>query len=153
MYIRRKKSPNSPRQSIQIVEGYRDERGNVKQRIVRHLGVFVDEIEEAKLVALAEDLILKIKAEREMASAQTSFNLVQVSPKKGRPARKSLADIMPVSDVRLEDIVEDHRVVEGVHDVAGLVYDQMNFDQILPKKRDAQILKDMTLARMVAPNS
>jgi hypothetical protein len=55
MYIRRKKSPNSPRQSIQIVEGYRDERGNVKQRIVRHLGVFADEVEEAKLVSLAED--------------------------------------------------------------------------------------------------
>jgi hypothetical protein len=65
MYIRRKKTPNSKRQSIQIVEGYRDEKGNVKQRIVRHLGVFVDEIEEAKLVLLAQDLILKIKAEWE----------------------------------------------------------------------------------------
>ncbi|WP_375333132.1 hypothetical protein [Candidatus Tisiphia endosymbiont of Psammoecus bipunctatus] len=68
MYIRRKKSPNSPRQSIQIVEGYRDSKGNVKQRIVRHLGVFVDEVEEAKLVALAQDLIAKIKAEREAAT-------------------------------------------------------------------------------------
>lgn len=153
MYIRRKKSPNSPRQSIQIVEGYRNEKGNVKQRIVRHLGVFVDEIEETKLVALAEDLILKIKAEREMASPQTSFTFSLGSPKKGRPARKALSDIMPVAKVRLEDIVEDYRVIEGVHEVAGYVYDQMNFDKILTKKRDAQILKDMTLARMVAPNS
>ncbi|OZG31804.1 hypothetical protein RiCNE_07860 [Rickettsia endosymbiont of Culicoides newsteadi] len=62
MYIRRKKTPNSPRQSIQVVEGYRDSKGNVKQRIVRHLGVFFDDAEEAKLVALAEDLIVKIKA-------------------------------------------------------------------------------------------
>jgi transposase len=154
MYIRRKKTPNSPRQSIQIVEGYRDDKGNVKQRIVRHLGVFVDDIEEAKLVALAEDLILKIKAERAAASPQgTLFDLSLATPKKGRPARKSLADIIPVSDVKLEDIVEDHRIIEGVHEVAGLVYDQMNFDKILPKKRDSQILKDMTLARMVAPSS
>ncbi len=154
MYIRRKKTPNSPRQSIQIVEGYRDEKGNVKQRIVRHLGVFVDEIEEAKLVALAEDLILKIKAEREAASPQgTLFDRPLEEPKKGRPARKSLAEIIPVSDVKLEDIVEDHRIVEGVHEIAGLVYEQMDFDNIQPKKRDAKILKDMVLARMVAPNS
>ena len=154
MYIRRKKTPNSPRQSIQIVEGYRDEKGNVKQRIVRHLGVFVDEVEEAKLVSLAEDLILKIRAEREALSPQTSlFNIDLTPPKKGRPPRKSIADIIPVSDVKLQDIVEDHRIVEGVHEIGGLVYDQMNFDKILPKKRDAQILKDMTLARMVAPNS
>jgi len=154
MYIRRKTTPNSPRQSIQIVEGYRDEKGNVKQRIVRHLGVFVDEVEEAKLVALAEDLILKIRAEREATSPQgTLFDMSLQAPKKGRPARKSIADIIPVSDVKLEDIVEDYRVVEGLHDIGGLVYEQMNFDQILPKKRDGQILKDMTLARMVAPNS
>jgi len=154
MYIRRKKTPNSPRQSIQIVEGYRDEKGNVKQRIVRHLGVFVDDVEEAKLVALAEELILKIQAEREVASPQGSlFNLPLEAPKKGRPARKSLADIIPVSDVKLEDVVEDNRVVEGVHEIGGLVYEQMDFDNILSKKRDAQILKDITLARMVAPNS
>ena len=89
MYIRTKKTPNNPRQSIQIVEGYRDNFGNVKQRIVRHLGVFVDEIEKAKLVALGEDLITKIKAEREAASGQMSllpdnFDFV----KKGRPAKK-----------------------------------------------------------------
>jgi transposase len=154
MYIRRKKSPNSPRQSIQIVEGYRDNLGNVKQRIVRHLGVFVDEVEEAKLVALAEDLIIKITAEREAASSQGNlFNAISTAPKKGRPARKSIADIIPVSNVKLEDIVEDHRIVEGVHEVAGYVYDQMNFNQILSKKRDSEILKDMVLARMVAPNS
>jgi transposase len=154
MYIRRKKSPNSPRQSIQIVEGFRDATGKVKQRIVRHLGVFVDEIEEAKLVAFAKDLINKIEAERRIASPQgVLFDISLVAPKKGRPPRKNLTDILPIEDVRLVDIVEDHRVIEGVHEVAGLVYDQMNFGQILPKKRDAQILKDMTLARMVAPNS
>lgn len=156
MYIRRKKTPNSPRQSIQIVEGYRDEKGNVKQRIVRHLGVFADEIEEAKIVALAEDLILKIKTEREASSAQRKLfdlPLLATAPKKGRPTRKSLADIIPVSDVKLEEIIEDRRIIEGVHEIGGIVYDQMNFDHILSKKREAKILKDMTLSRMVAPNS
>ena len=154
MYIRTKKTPNSPRQSIQIVEGYRDSLGNVKQRIVRHLGVFVDEIEKAKLVALAQDLITKIKAEREAASGQMSLlpdNFDSV--KKGRPAKKQLEDIIPVSEVKLSDIVEIKRVVEGVHQVGGYVYDQMNFNHLLPKKRDAEMLRDLVLTRMVRPDS
>jgi len=154
MYIRTKKTPNSPRQSIQIVEGYRDSLGNVKQRIVRHLGVFVDEIEKVKLVALAQDLITKIKAEREEASGQMSLlpdNFDSV--KKGRPAKKQLEDIIPVSEVKLSDIVEIKRVVEGVHQVGGYVYDQMNFNQLLPKKRDAEMLRDLVLTRMVRPDS
>lgn len=154
MYIRRKKTPNSPRQSIQIVEGYRDAKGNVKQRIVRHLGVFTDEIEEAKLVALAEDLILKIKAEREASSPQGALLNVPMSfPKKGRPARKNLADILPVEDVKLADVVEERRIIEGVSEVGSCVYQQMGFDQILTQKRDQKILQDIVTARMVMPKS
>jgi transposase len=157
MYIRRKKTPNSPRSSIQIVEGYRDERGNVKQRIVRHLGVFVDEIEEAKLVALAEDLIIKIKADREKMSGQGSLfdssTIAMNPPIKGRPRTKSICDIIPVSDVRLEDVVEDRRLIEGVHEVGSLVYDQMCFNRLLHKKRDSEILRDLVLSRMVRPDS
>lgn len=123
MYIRRKKTPNSPRQSIQIVEGYRDSKGNVKQRIVRHLGVFVDEVEEAKLVALAEDLIVKIRLEREAVIGQEDlFSNNSTSIKKGRPAKKLLSDIIPVSAVKLDEVVEIQRLVEGVHQVGGHVF-------------------------------
>ncbi|WP_375331389.1 IS1634 family transposase [Candidatus Tisiphia endosymbiont of Oplodontha viridula] len=154
MYIRRKKSPNSPRQSIQIVEGYRDSKGNVKQRIVRHLGVFVDEVEEAKLVALAQDLIAKIKAEREAATGQGNLFTDDTNKvKRGRPTNKQLKDILPVNEVKLNEVVEVKRVVEGVHQIGGHVYDQMHFNQLLARKRDAGMLKDLVLARMVRPDS
>jgi len=154
MYIRRKKTPNSPRQSIQIVEGYRDSKGNVKQRIVRHLGVFVDEVEEAKLVALAQDLIAKIKAEREAATGQGNlFTNDTNEVKRGRPTNKQLKDILPVNEVKLNEVVEVKRVVEGVHQIGGHVYDQMHFNQLLARKRDAGMLKDLVLARMVRPDS
>lgn len=154
MYIRRKKTPNSPRQSIQIVEGYRDSKGNVKQRIIRHLGVFVDEVEEAKLVALAEDLIVKIRLEREAVIGQGDlFSNNSTSIKKGRPTKKLLSDIIPVSAVKLDEVVEIQRLVEGVHQVGGHVYDQMHFNQLLPRKRDAEMLRDLVLARMVKPDS
>lgn len=154
MYIRRKKTPNSPRQSIQIVEGYRDSKGNVKQRIVRHLGVFVDEVEEAKLVALAEDLIVKIRLEREAVIGQGDlFSDNSTSIKKGRPTKKLLSDIIPVSAVKLDEVVEIQRLVEGVHQVGGHVYDQMHFNRLLARKRDAEMLRDLVLARMVKPDS
>ncbi|WP_375330840.1 IS1634 family transposase [Candidatus Tisiphia endosymbiont of Oplodontha viridula] len=154
MYIRRKKTPNSPRQSIQIVEGYRDSKGNVKQRIVRHLGVFVDEVEEAKLVALAQDLIAKIKAEREAATGQGNLFTDDTNKvKRGRPTNKQLKDILPVNEVKLNEVVEVKRVVEGVHQIGGHVYDQMHFNQLLARKRDAGMLKDLVLARMVRPDS
>ncbi|WP_341760920.1 IS1634 family transposase [Candidatus Tisiphia endosymbiont of Thecophora atra] len=154
MYIRHKKSPNSPRQSIQIVEGYRDSNGNVKQRIVRHLGVFVDEVEEAKLVAIAQDLIAKIKAEREAATGQGNLFTDDTNKvKRGRPTNKQLKDILPVNEVKLNEVVEVKRVVEGVHQIGGHVYDQMHFNQLLARKRDAGMLKDLVLARMVRPDS
>ena len=154
MYIRRKKSPNSPRQSIQLVEGYRDAKGNVKQRILRHLGVYHDEVEEAKLVALAEELIIKIKAEREAKSGQMSlFDEQSLLPKKGRPARKQLSDILPISEVKLEDLIETERIIEGVSEVGDCVYKDFKFDNLLDRKRDNDMLRDLVLARMVKPAS
>ena len=38
MFVRIKTTPNSPRHSVQLVEGVRDG-GKVRQRIVRHIGV------------------------------------------------------------------------------------------------------------------
>ncbi len=44
MFVRIKTTPNSPRRSVQLVEGVRDG-GKVRQRIVRHIGVAMDEDE------------------------------------------------------------------------------------------------------------
>lgn len=155
MYLRRKKSPNSPRASLQIVEGYRNKEGKVKQKILRHVGVFADNEEEAKLVALAEEIIVKLKRQREEESGQANFLTEEASAirKPGRPKRKNLSDILPVSEVKLSDITEERRIVEGVHEVGSHVYKQLGFNSLLTKKREQKILQDLTLARMVSPNS
>jgi len=72
MYIRVNSTPNSPRRSIQIVEGYRDKQGKVKQRIVRYCGVATDEAEEVKLKALAEELKLDAEIYRRWIIDQNS---------------------------------------------------------------------------------
>jgi len=93
MYIRVNSTPNSPRRSIQIVEGYRDKQGKVKQRIVRYCRVATDEAEEVKLKALAEELMLKIKLEREAEAKQQSlFGLNETEVREGlkRATQRSL---------------------------------------------------------------
>ena len=72
MFIRVNKTPNSPRKSIQICETYRKE-GKVKQRIVHYVGIALDEREEQKLKDYAQELIVKITAQRSEQAAQSSL--------------------------------------------------------------------------------
>ena len=53
MFVRVKSTPNSPRQSVQIVSSVRVG-DKVKQKIVRYIGIAMDDEELAQLKALAE---------------------------------------------------------------------------------------------------
>ena len=159
MYIRINKTPNSPRKSIQIVESIRQ--GNkVRQKIVRYVGIATDDREEQKLKDLANEIIAKITAQREKDAVQQSlFNasseseiLDHVKNKAGRPQRKKIEDILPPSQVTLDDIIEEKRITEGVHDVAGTVFDEM-YQPLFKGKRTYQLLRDVVLSRLVYPCS
>jgi hypothetical protein len=62
MFVRQKSTPNSPRKAIQIVESIRDGQ-RVKQRIVRHVGIAVDEEEVKRLLELAHHIKSQIEEE------------------------------------------------------------------------------------------
>jgi len=131
------------------VEGYRDKTGKVKQRIVHHVGIARDQDEAEKLKAYGQELILKIKAERE---GHTLFDDLPHHPGPGRPKAKSLQDIMPPHKVNLDDVVEEKRLVEGIHEVAGQLYDDLGFTDILSRGHKGT-LKDMVLMRLSHPTS
>ena len=148
MFIRTKTSPNSPRKSIQIVEGYRDKLGKVKQRIVHHVGIARDDDELEKLKAYGEELIVKIKAERE----PDLFDNLPVSSGPGRPKAKRLEDILPPSKVNLDEVVEEGRLIEGIYEIAGTLYDDLGFGEVLSRGARGT-LKDMVLMRLSHPTS
>ena len=155
MFIRSK--PYGTRQRVQIIENIR-EGDKVRQHIVRHVGVAHDEGEVAQLKQYAETLIIKIKAERAKASGQGNLFAEGALPaglaQRGRPKRKDIKDILPVDKVVLDDLKEIDRIVEGVHDIGGHVYEEIcGFDTLLAGKRDRNILRDIVLGRMVAPDS
>ena len=151
MFIRSKPFTDNIKRRIQIVENIRV--GNkINQRIVRHVGVAYSDDEESKLRQYGYELMLKIQEERDAEAGQERlFDSSQI--KLGRPPKKDLSHILPVNKVNLEDIEEVERIVDGVHDVGGHVYDTLGFNKLLDRKRDQEILRDITLSRMVSPDS
>jgi len=150
MFIRIKTTPNSPRQSVQIVENYRNKAGAVRQRIVHYVGIARDDDELEKLKNYGEELILKIKSER--ADPTLFDDLFSHSAGAGRPKTKRLEDIASPSQVNLDDVVEEKRIIEGVHDIAGQLYNDLGFNRILPRGANGT-LKDMVLMRFSNPTS
>lgn len=158
MYIRVKTTPNSPRKSIQIVEGIR-KGDKVKQKIVHYVGIAMDEREEQKLKDYGQELIAKIIAKREQEKAQLSLFpvteddvLQHIKNKHGRKTKKRIEDILPPSEVKLVDVKEQERLIEGVHEVGNAAYKMLGYDAIL-QKRDDNILRDLVLTRLAFPAS
>ncbi len=151
MFIRVKTTPNSPRKSVQLVESVRD--GNkVKQKILRHVGVAMDDDELRRLQELA--MHIKIKIENEHAPAlfptEDLADLANVARKKHEGNHKSLP--MDLTDIR-----DEQRCIIGIHDIYGNLYEELGFLKSFasPKRNEAmgKMLRDVVMARIANPVS
>lgn len=150
MFVRVKSTPNSPRRSVQVVESSRAG-GKVSQRIVRHIGIALDEQEETQLRAIAQEFISRTLAERLNDGALFDTE-PQAVRQVGRPRRQTLESVAPPDQVRLSDVVEVARRVEGPHEVLGHLFDYLHFDKILGASATA-MLRDLVIARVMSPGS
>ncbi len=108
MFIRVKTTPNSPRKSVQIVESVRD--GNtVKQRIVRYVGIAMDDQELKQLKNLAEHIKAKIQDERH-PSLFPPETIAEMAIKHREEKEKDLP-------VNLKELREEQRTILGIHEV------------------------------------
>lgn len=159
MFIRVNKTPNSPRSSIQIVESIRIG-DKVRQKIIHHVGIARDDGEIQKLKDYGKELMAKIIEERTNNTPQMSFIehatkeeiLRSINKKPGRPKKKQIQDILPTNEVTLDEIREEQRIIEGVHDIAGTMFDEI-YAKIFRGKRSYKILRDVVLSRLVYPKS
>jgi hypothetical protein len=76
------------------------------------MGIALDSEEETKLRAMAEEFISRTVTER--LSAQSLFDSPAVR-RVGRPPRQRLGSVAGPEEVRLSDVVEVARRVEGPH--------------------------------------
>lgn len=148
MFVRITQTPNSPRKAVKIVENIRIG-DKIKQKILCHIGIAHDDAMEKQLVAIAKEQIARLESER---ANQPELFANLPKPKLGRKAKKDIKDIIPTSEVSLDDIVEEKRIVEGVDDIAGRAYDEIGYNKLLLRGSN-QLLKDLVLARLVFPYS
>lgn len=159
MFVRVKSNPRSPRKSVQIVESKRID-GKVRQRVVQHIGIAADdeELEELKLLANS------IKAKLELDGALPLYDpddldIKNIAKKESTSnnQNKEEVQIREDYDVNLLDLIEEDRIIKGIHDIYGKMYDDMNFKSVLPNPArnvaTSKALKEIVLARIANPDS
>ena len=136
MFIRIKISPNSPKRAVQIVESHRD--GNkVKQRIVRHVGTALNDDEVKRMVELAEH----IKASMEEGSQPGLFSPEEMAEIAIQARNRQTEEPLPVD---LKKLREQQRMIVGIHEVYGRIYEELGFNKVFPNpKRKPAAIKNL----------
>lgn len=151
MFVRVKTTPNSPRKSVQIVESIRVG-DKVSQKIIRYVGIALDDSELEPLKLLAESIKVKLEA----GSQQLIFSpedLAKVKKQQKEETKEKDSDY----EVNLKNIVEEQRVVSGIHDIYGSLFDQLGYKEVIKNparhKSGVNIYRNIVLARIANPKS
>ena len=164
MYIRVTGTPNSPRRAVKVVESIR-EGFTVRQVIVKHIGIASDESEINKLKQLGQEFIAHEQLRREGATGQFSLfgdetpkdrlEAIQNQPtkKRGRKPLTRLEELTDSDTVVLKNLIEEQRIVDGLHEIGGHVFSQLGYDKILSGKKNVELLRDIVLMRIADPGS
>lgn len=146
MFVRIKDRSNGKR-VVQIVESIRQD-DKVRQKVFRHVGQGLTDQEIQVLKGLAESIIIEHKNAQNPVLPCIDPRQVHTPVKR----KKALDDQVCMSDLR-----EEKRVINGVVDVFGKLYDELGFaDLIRNTRKNAQwnaILKACVLARVATPLS
>ena len=152
MFVRIKDTPNSPRKSVQIVQSVRKGK-NVSQKIVRHVGIAMDDYELEKLKLLAESIKIKLEAEHQqlLFSPEEMVSLQN----KAEKTKHNFTDEDYQVDIR--NLKEEKRIINGIQDVYGSLFVELGFNKVIKNpvrnKSSVEILKEVVLARIANPLS
>ena len=150
MFVRVKSTSNSPRKSVQLVESHRRD-GKIRQRIVRHIGIAMDEDELQRLRDLGEYVKAKLEAESQ-PSLFPAEDLAQLAIEARK--RSEAQDDQPLN-VNLMKLREQQRVVTGPHELFGEIYRELGFDKLMGARRKAagRNLFHTVMGRLANPQS
>lgn len=147
MFVRTKKL-SSGKTKIQIVESVR-ESGKVRQRILRHVGTVSTGPDIVRFKQMAE--YIKADLEKEQKSllfpSETLAHMVIESRK------LSVDDVRPLP-VNLKSLREEHRIVSGIHEIYGSLYDTIGFGALMKGcPASSGIMKEIVMGRLARPCS
>ena len=146
MFVRTKHQSNG-KVSIMIVECVR-ESGKVHQKTLRHVATVLPSEVNSFL-----DLAEHIKAEMEVNKEASLFPTPTLAEMVITSRTRSLSDESPLP-VNLRKLREESRIVTGIHEIYGSLYDEIGFGRVLKKcPISSQVMKDMVMARLSRPCS
>lgn len=151
MFVRTKRTPNSSKTAIQLVETIRTGK-SIRQKLVRHFGFAIneEEIEALKKLAHLYKTDLEAKTLPKLFSRDNLAALIETQ------SNKALEDDRPLP-VNLRDIKEEQRICVGIHQCYGKIFDRIGFGRAISnpvrRKASVQMLRDMVMARIVKPAS
>jgi transposase len=150
MFIRVKTTPNSEKKSVQIVENVR-EGDLVKQKIIRHIGLALDDDELRRLKELAEYIKSKIENEHQV----TLWPPEEMAEMAIKARQEQKEDNTPLK-VDLKKLREEQRTIVGIHEVYGKLYEEMGFNNSFLKRGNegyTKALYHLVMARIANPSS
>ena len=151
--VKDKSTKEKYKKSVQIVHSFR-EKGKVRQKIVKHIGVATSDehLKELKLLART----IQIQLENEDLSLFTPEEL-QKDLDKNHCEHKEIQYSNEDYNVDIRSLEEESRVISGIHDVYGKLFDELNLKSIFANparnRLVIQIFKDILLARIAKPDS
>ncbi len=154
MFIRVKTTPNSPRKSVQLVESFRVG-DKVRQKIVKHIGIAFDEKELEELKVLGESIKRKLELENTLPLFTPEEIDKEIDKAKKRAEKESYSDKDYI--VNIKDLIEEDRVITGIHDIYGKLFDELNIKSIFANparnKTSIEHFKNIVLSRIAKPDS
>lgn len=151
--VKNKSTQEKYKKSVQIVHSFR-EKGKVKQKIVKHIGMASSDVHLEELKLLAQSI--QIQLENEDLSLFTPEEL-QKDLDKSHPDHVKAYYEDEDYHVDIRSLEEESRVISGIHDIYGKMFDELNLRSIFanPARNvsSVQIFKDILLARIAKPDS
>ena len=146
MFVMTKKRDNG-KVTIQVVETVR-KGDKVYQKTLRTIAtVFAEEVD--RFVAIAEH----IKTEMEHERVPKLFPVQALTEMVISSRNRSIGDESPLS-VNLRSMREESRIVTGIHEIYGSLYDTIGFNRVFKSCRvSGSVMKDIVMARIARPCS
>ncbi|GAB6010455.1 IS1634 family transposase [Dysgonomonas reticulitermitis] len=146
MFVRTKQRENG-KITIFIVENIR-ESGKVRQKTLRTVATVPPEDLE-RFTELAEHILseMEVNWKPNLFPAPTLAEMVISS------RRRSLGDDSPLP-VNMRKLREEARIVSGVHEIYGSLYDEIGFNKVFRScPVSGSVMKDIVMARLAKPCS
>ena len=152
MFVRKTFSKTRNTVAVQIVENRRIN-GKVRQRIVKHIGMADNEEKLQELMVLAESIMEEINNSNTPQLSLFEPQDLEKIKEDNREERYTDEDY----NVDIRALEEESRVITGIHEVYGEVFEQLDFKHIFynpaRKKQSVEYFKQIVLARIANPDS